>query len=111
MSTIKSPRGDTLPLLIDVSALTEDLTGKTFFITVKKSITDSDASTPLKAQHTCTNNDNFYFTFPYDETDGVTTDVDYVYDLQLVTPGTPITVESWPTSKIRFSADVTLRTA
>ena len=108
MSTIKSPRGDTLPLLVDVSSLTDDLTGSTFFITVKKNLTDTDTNAILKQSHLCTNNDNFYFTFPHSETEGVVPDTQYFADVQRVGPGGTDPVETWPTFHFKFSADVTI---
>lgn len=110
MATTKSPRGDTLPLLIDVSSLTDDLTGSTIFITIKKNITDTDDNAFLKAQHLCTDNNNFFFTFPHDETEGAVPDVDYIADIQRVGPGGE-PVESWPKTKFKFVSDVTLRTS
>jgi len=109
MSTIKSPRGDTFPILVDVSALTDTLAGSTFFITVKKNITDTDDNAFFKDQKTVTDNNNFNFVIPAATMATADVTADYVADIQR--KAADGSIESWPKFNMKMTTDVTLRTS
>jgi hypothetical protein len=109
MSTLKGPRGDTFPLLVDVSSLTDSLIGSTFFITIKKNITDSDDNAFFKDQKTVSDNNNFYFTIPATTMVNADTTAIYVADIQR--KAVDGTIESWPKFNLKFDTDVTIRTS
>lgn len=109
MSTIKSPRGDTLPILVDVSALTDTLAGSTFFITVKKNITDSDDNAFFKDQKVMSDNNNFSFVIPAATMATADVTAEYVIDIQR--KSVDGSIESWPKFNLKIDTDVTLRVA